>query len=582
MASGEVKATGETHFRDQSEEFFFLNSLPFHRHPVPPTVTNVAGTLSYLPPPLTLLGLYPNSHRDSRCRDSIISPNGTHVAGTISPTFFLPLPTQIIPAVSDMLSVLCMILALRCSLAQSPPPDLSLDNILNLSENITTTQTSTINATIPRNVSLLPSILSLNVTSQPTGTPSVTENVNSFNSRPRIGKVELEEVNPHLRGGRVENHLGKPPPVHPTEIRTSISPSSAVELDTSSALANYATEAEIVWSPSTLSLPLLTYDDASKANPRWCLFSIHQVRFLPCVLELLLARHAENENLCPHLYVCTNKEDQYWVNKDQHFVLKFRLPMHLSIFKILILTTILIIITIAAPQPKSSFTTSPSIQESSVKPTLKLTRDPEASGTRNQKIQENVNPSEKSTGSEDKIDLEDVTKQFTTNEGEATPETGPIHNLDKITPVGGAVPDISELLKPDIVSDYGHGLMKVSYRTKHSIYQHVQQLLPNLPLRPPPSPLKCLKLNNKQHCPHSPPSWRDLLEFIELSGRALGRTVARLADRAGEGSRKKGLRATWSRNALQRMRTDLRWLVVRFDWFSRTKDLRQADKVEMS
>nr|CAD7572665.1 unnamed protein product [Timema californicum] len=25
----------------------------------------------------------------------------------------------------------------------------------------------------------------------------------------RIGKVELEEVNPHLRGGRVENHLGK-------------------------------------------------------------------------------------------------------------------------------------------------------------------------------------------------------------------------------------------------------------------------------------------------------------------------------------------------------------------------------------
>nr|CAD7575959.1 unnamed protein product [Timema californicum] len=41
---------------------------------------------------------------------------------------------------------------------------------------------------------------------------------------------------------------GKPfrktlPPVHPTEIRTSISPSSAVELNTTSALANYATEA---------------------------------------------------------------------------------------------------------------------------------------------------------------------------------------------------------------------------------------------------------------------------------------------------------------------------------------------------
>nr|CAD7194354.1 unnamed protein product [Timema douglasi] len=60
-----------------------------------------------------------------------------------------------------------------------------------------------------------------------------------------IGKVELEEVNTHLRGGRVENHLEKPLLVHPTEIRASISPSSAVELNTTSALANYATEADI-------------------------------------------------------------------------------------------------------------------------------------------------------------------------------------------------------------------------------------------------------------------------------------------------------------------------------------------------
>nr|CAD7262439.1 unnamed protein product [Timema shepardi] len=59
-------------------------------------------------------------------------------------------------------------------------------------------------------------------------------------------KVKLEEVNPHLRGGRVENHLGKTtPPVHPTEIRTSIFPSSAVELNTTSALADYAIEAVI-------------------------------------------------------------------------------------------------------------------------------------------------------------------------------------------------------------------------------------------------------------------------------------------------------------------------------------------------
>nr|CAD7596413.1 unnamed protein product [Timema genevievae] len=37
----------------------------------------------------------------------------------------------------------------------------------------------------------------------------------------------------------------KQPPVHPTEIRTSISSSSAVELNTTSALANYATEAAL-------------------------------------------------------------------------------------------------------------------------------------------------------------------------------------------------------------------------------------------------------------------------------------------------------------------------------------------------
>nr|CAD7430611.1 unnamed protein product [Timema monikensis] len=53
--------------------------------------------------------------------------------------------------------------------------------------------------------------------------------------------TQYKEVNPHLCGGRVENHLGKPPPVHPTEIRTSISLSSAAELNMTSALANYTT-----------------------------------------------------------------------------------------------------------------------------------------------------------------------------------------------------------------------------------------------------------------------------------------------------------------------------------------------------
>nr|CAD7587221.1 unnamed protein product [Timema genevievae] len=100
------------------------------------------------------------------------------------------------------------------------------------------------------------------------------------------------EVYPHLNGGRVVNHFGKTflttsyldsnldlpvigspvycessalnlrseptfawresgkpfrenhPPVHPTKIRTSISPSSEVELNTTRALANYATEAD--------------------------------------------------------------------------------------------------------------------------------------------------------------------------------------------------------------------------------------------------------------------------------------------------------------------------------------------------
>nr|CAD7431464.1 unnamed protein product [Timema monikensis] len=37
----------------------------------------------------------------------------------------------------------------------------------------------------------------------------------AFNTYNRIGKVELEEVNPHLRGGRVENHLGKTTPSSP-------------------------------------------------------------------------------------------------------------------------------------------------------------------------------------------------------------------------------------------------------------------------------------------------------------------------------------------------------------------------------
>nr|CAD7429490.1 unnamed protein product [Timema monikensis] len=46
-------------------------------------------------------------------------------------------------------------------------------------------------------------------------------------------------------GGGGGGDQEKPPPVHPTKIRTSISPSSAVKLNTTSALANYATEAGV-------------------------------------------------------------------------------------------------------------------------------------------------------------------------------------------------------------------------------------------------------------------------------------------------------------------------------------------------
>nr|CAD7397828.1 unnamed protein product [Timema cristinae] len=54
-----------------------------------------------------------------------------------------------------------------------------------------------------------------------------------------MSNFNIKSVNPGGRNGE------KPPPVHPTEIRTSISPSSAVELNTTCALANYATEAEL-------------------------------------------------------------------------------------------------------------------------------------------------------------------------------------------------------------------------------------------------------------------------------------------------------------------------------------------------
>nr|CAD7202803.1 unnamed protein product [Timema douglasi] len=78
-----------------------------------------------------------------------------------------------------------------------------------------------------------------------------------------------KEVNPHLRGGRVENHLATPPLpplVHPTEIRTSIFPSSAGELNTTSAFDNYATEAGGTKAAEKENLPGIKSENVSSAR----------------------------------------------------------------------------------------------------------------------------------------------------------------------------------------------------------------------------------------------------------------------------------------------------------------------------
>nr|CAD7194317.1 unnamed protein product [Timema douglasi] len=62
-----------------------------------------------------------------------------------------------------------------------------------------------------------------------------------------VERLNLEEVNPHLRGGRVENHLGKTTPSSPDRDSNLDLPvlGSRAQHETS-ALANYATEAVIV------------------------------------------------------------------------------------------------------------------------------------------------------------------------------------------------------------------------------------------------------------------------------------------------------------------------------------------------
>nr|CAD7578666.1 unnamed protein product [Timema californicum] len=86
--------------------------------------------------------------------------------------------------------------------------------------------------------------------------------------------LNLQKVTSHLRGGKGENHLGKTSS-NPTEIQTLISPSSAVELNMTSALANYATEAgdETVsmvsdtWSTDVLASDSETIEQSERNYP---------------------------------------------------------------------------------------------------------------------------------------------------------------------------------------------------------------------------------------------------------------------------------------------------------------------------
>nr|CAD7395624.1 unnamed protein product [Timema poppensis] len=73
-----------------------------------------------------------------------------------------------------------------------------------------------------------------------------------------------------MAGRQVSKQAGKQT-VHPTEIRTSISPSSAVELNMTSALANYATEAAVSVQDLTLGIYCTADDGEIKVlNPVVC------------------------------------------------------------------------------------------------------------------------------------------------------------------------------------------------------------------------------------------------------------------------------------------------------------------------
>nr|CAD7193583.1 unnamed protein product [Timema douglasi] len=104
--------------------------------------------------------------------------------------------------------------------------------------------------------------------------PSQTQNPLTlslwYNNRLYNISVRQRPDGKYALGYEKANEQEKPPPVHPTEIRTSISPSSAVELNTTSVLANYATEAgakdEVLFGGLLIGVGLYAFVDKWQAT----------------------------------------------------------------------------------------------------------------------------------------------------------------------------------------------------------------------------------------------------------------------------------------------------------------------------
>nr|CAD7408595.1 unnamed protein product [Timema poppensis] len=95
------------------------------------------------------------------------------------------------------------------------------------------------------------------------------------NFRLGIGKVELEGVNPHLRGGRVENHLGKATPS---------SPERDLNLDLPVLSSRAQHDKRRCNSPSLPGLDAMASRKGDpQANDCWCTLSLFNQSILPRV-----------------------------------------------------------------------------------------------------------------------------------------------------------------------------------------------------------------------------------------------------------------------------------------------------------